>query len=48
MDDYYNEKREVALFMFLIKEKHLSFLNVIPERYKRLEYIIDRISSNKH
>ena len=29
------------------KDKHVSYIDIIPERYKRRDYIIDKINSRK-
>ena len=40
---YYNNKKEKCFFMFLTFKNNNSFINLVPERYKRGEYIIDRL-----
>ena len=44
--DFFKEKFEKNFIIFLTysKEKNTSFSDLIPKRYKRIEYIIDRLT----
>ena len=50
-NDYYNggEKKGTHFLMFLVsqKDRHVSYLDSVPERYRRKEYIIDKIRIKK-
>ena len=46
--DFYNEnKLKNDYILSKIKDNHISYIDKIPEQYKRREYIIDKLNSKK-
>lgn len=50
-NNYFQENENIFKSNILInskqKEKHTSFIDNIPEQYKRREYIIDKLNCKK-
>lgn len=48
-EDYFykNVRKDFLLLFKNVKYKHMCFVNHIPERYRRNEYIIDKLIPKK-
>ena len=45
-ENYYKIKKSVILHS-KPKDKHMSYIDTIPEQYKRKDYIIDKLNCKK-
>ena len=42
-----NKNKNNILFFTKLKDKHISYIDTIPEKYKRKNYIIDKFNCKR-